>query len=207
MRTGGSSGRFWRRSLGEVSLAIIHYPVYDKNREIVATSLTNLEIHDTARTCMTFGIDLCYIVTPLARQREIAEKLIHHWRFGYGARYNPSRCEALGRVVMKGTVEEMIEDVRQRGNPLVVGTSSRERKDKTIGYEEFRHAAERGDRQVVLLFGTGWGLTDEVVAMCDRMLEPVKGGGEYNHLSLRVAIGIILDRIFGDRGGCHERSD
>lgn len=134
--------------------------------------------------------------------------MIHHWRFGYGAQYNPSRREALGRVVMKDTVEEMIEDVRRRGgHPLIVGTSSKERKEKTIGYGEFRRTAERGEHQMVLLFGTGWGLTDEVVGRCDRMLEPVRGGGDYNHLSLRVAIGIILDRIFGERGGCHERSD
>ncbi|MEN6615563.1 MAG: RNA methyltransferase, partial [Syntrophorhabdus sp.] len=50
----------------------------------------------------------------------------------------------------------------------------------------------------------GWGLTEEVVERCDRMLEPISGAGDYNHLSLRVALGIILDRIFSQRGGNHE---
>ena len=51
---------------------------------------------------MTFGIGLCYIVTPLARQREIAAKLVDHWLHGYGARYNPVRGEALKKVQGRG---------------------------------------------------------------------------------------------------------
>ena len=125
-RTKSSSERSWRRYLN-FSIGVIHYPVYDKHGNTVATSVTNLEIHDIARTCMTFGIDLCYIVTPLAKQREIAEKLIHHWIHGYGSTYNPARGEALRKVRLVSTVQEMIDHVGQKGVPLVVGTSSRER--------------------------------------------------------------------------------
>ncbi len=196
--------RFWRRSLSSVNIAVVHYPVYDKHGGIVATSITNLEIHDIARSCMTFGIDLCYIVTPLERQRDIMEKLIHHWTEGYGARYNPDRGEALQRVRIKGTVHEMIEDAGIQGKPLVVGTSSRERKEKSITYRELHEFIREGKDPSLILFGTGWGLSAEVVDMCDKMLVPVQGGGDYNHLSLRVAMGIILDRIFGRRGGYDE---
>jgi hypothetical protein len=56
----------------------------------------------------------------------------------------------------------------------------------------------------MLLFGTGWGLSNEIVDRCDKMLMPIKGNCDYNHLSLRVALGIILDRIFGERGGHYE---
>lgn len=154
---------------------------------------------------MTFGIDLCYIVTPLARQRDIMEKLIHHWTEGYGAQYNPVRGEALQRVRIKGTVREMIEDAAtDGGKPLVVGTSSRERKEKSITYRELQEFIQDGKDPSLILFGTGWGLSGEVVDMCDRMLVPVQGSGDYNHLSLRVAMGIILDRIFGRRGGYDE---
>ena len=64
---------------------------------------------------MTFGMDLCYIVTPLAKQREIAEKLIHHWIHGYGSTYNPARGEALQKVRIMGTVQEMIDHIGQKG--------------------------------------------------------------------------------------------
>ena len=153
---------------------------------------------------MTFGIDLCYIVTPLAKQREIAEKLIHHWIHGYGSTYNPARGEALQKVRIMGTVQEMIDHIGQKGVPLVVGTSSRERPNKAMTYQELNSFIEEETRPALVLFGTGWGLADEAVDGCDKMLVPIKGKGDYNHLSLRVALGIILDRIFGERGGCNE---
>lgn len=153
---------------------------------------------------MTFGIDLCYIVTPLPKQRDIMEKLIRHWTEGYGARYNPARGEALQRVRIRSTVHEMIEDAGAKGKPFVVGTSSRERKGKSITYRELHEFIRKGQGPSLILFGTGWGLSGEVTDLCDKMLVPVKGSGDYNHLSLRVAMGIILDRIFGQRGGYDE---
>jgi hypothetical protein len=53
---------------------------------------------------------------------------------------------------------------------------------------------------VLLLFGTGWGLTEEVLAAADRRLEPIQGAGDFNHLSVRAACAITLDRLLG-RGG------
>ena len=153
---------------------------------------------------MTFGIELCYIVTPLAKQREIAEKLVDHWISGYGSTYNPLRGEALRKVKILGSVEEMITHLCKKGEPLIVGTSSRERPGKSMAYNELKTFSTDGNRPVVVLFGTGWGLTDEVIDSCDRMLDPIRGGGDYNHLSLRMAIGIMLDRILGERGGCNE---
>ncbi|MCX5814040.1 MAG: RNA methyltransferase [Proteobacteria bacterium] len=181
--------------------------MYDKNRDIIATSVTNLELHDIARSCMTFGIELCYIVTPLTRQREISEKLIHHWEHGYGATYNPKRSAALKRVRIISDFNEMLEEVKINGAPIIIGTSSHERAHKAIGYRELRAWTEREERPFLMLFGTGWGLTDETTDLCEKMLIPIKGAGEYNHLSLRVALGIILDRIFGERGDKHERDD
>ena len=87
--------------MGAVSLAIIHYPVLDKRGDIVSTSITNLELHDAARSCMTFGVELCYIVTPLEKQRAIAEQLVDHWKDGYGRQYNPHRAKALEKICMK----------------------------------------------------------------------------------------------------------
>jgi len=191
-------------SLNNVSIGVIHYPVYDKRGDIVATSITNLEIHDMARTCMTFGIDLCYIVSPLAKQREIAEKLVHHWIHGYGATYNPARGEALRKVRIKADIDEMIADFSVGRRPFIVGTSSRAREGRMMTCNELGGLVGKGPQPALVLFGTGWGLTDEAVDRCDKMLEPIDGAGDYNHLSLRVALGIILDRIFSQIGGHHE---
>jgi len=46
---------------------------------------------------------------------------------------------------------------------------------------------------------SGWGLTDELLAGCDLRLPPIRGGSDYNHLSVRSACAIMLDRLYGDR--------
>jgi tRNA (guanine37-N1)-methyltransferase len=53
---------------------------------------------------------------------------------------------------------------------------------------------------VVFVFGTGSGLHEEVLGRCHMVLQPLSGGfGEYNHLSVRTAVGVVLDRFFGWR--------
>jgi len=49
----------------------------------------------------------------------------------------------------------------------------------------------------LILLGTGWGLTDEILARSDYILEPIEGDSDYNHLSVRSAAAIILDRLLG----------
>ena len=183
--------------MGAVSLAIIHYPVLDKRGDIVSTSINNLEIHDVARSCMTFGVELCYIVSPLDRQRAIAEKLIDHWKDGYGRQYNPDRAEALEKIRIRKSLAEVVGEFHDR-DPVLIGTSSKRRETST-GYGDLERQIQSDGRPYLLLFGTGWGLPSDTVARCDRTLMPIMGPGEYNHLSLRVAIGIILDRLFGSR--------
>ena len=188
--------------MGSTSLAIIHYPVLDKRGDIVSTSINNLEIHDVARSCMTFGLELCYIVTPLQKQRAIAERLVVHWRDGYGRQYNPDRAEALKKVRMKASVADVMSEF-EGVSPVLIGTSSK-RRDVSIRYSELTTWIRSDARPFLLLFGTGWGLPPDIVNACESTLLPIKGQGDYNHLSLRVAIGIILDRLFGERGGRDE---
>jgi hypothetical protein len=45
--------------------------------------------------------------------------------------------------------------------------------------------------------GTGWGVTETILAQADHALEPIQGGTDYNHLSVRSAAAIILDRVLG----------
>jgi hypothetical protein len=48
-----------------------------------------------------------------------------------------------------------------------------------------------------LLFGTGFGMAPAMLDRADFALAPLLGPGEYNHLSVRAAAGIILDRLRG----------
>ena len=52
---------------------------------------------------------------------------------------------------------------------------------------------------MLLVFGTGWGLAGEVIAGADALLEPVRAreATGYNHLSVRAACAILLDRLRG----------
>jgi hypothetical protein len=154
---------------------------------------------------MTFGVEMCYIVTPLPKQRQIARSLIDHWLNGYGRTYNPRRSEALGRIALAVDLNEVLAYLKGTEAPIVIGTSSRARGKSTLGHSAFYNLLRREERPGLLLFGTGWGLTDETLEICDAMLEPIGGAADYNHLSLRVAVGITLDRIFGQRGGEYER--
>jgi hypothetical protein len=49
----------------------------------------------------------------------------------------------------------------------------------------------------LLIFGTAWGLPENFIAEADYILNPVIGNTDYNHLSVRSAVAIILDRLFG----------
>ena len=50
---------------------------------------------------------------------------------------------------------------------------------------------------MLLLFGTGWGLTQGVTDKADFLLEPIFGiaSDGYNHLSVRSAVAIYCDRL------------
>ena len=55
----------------------------------------------------------------------------------------------------------------------------------------------RLDRPVLFIFGTGRGLTQERLMASDFLLKPVKSFSDYNHLSVRSAVAIVLDRWLG----------
>jgi len=48
----------------------------------------------------------------------------------------------------------------------------------------------------MVLFGTAWGIADELLERADCVLAPILGVSHYNHLSVRGAAAITLDRLF-----------
>jgi hypothetical protein len=183
-----------------VSIALLHYPVYDRNGRVVATAITNLDIHDLARLARTFDLFRYYVVTPVDEQRELAERIRAHWREGWGGSYNPDRKEALQLLRVTSDLDEVLYDLEasQEKRVTLVATGAGERSG-AISYEQMRDRMQRGEEHFLMLFGTGWGLADELFDWADCILEPVKGSGGYNHLSVRCAAAIIMDRLLGRR--------
>jgi hypothetical protein len=180
-------------------IALIHYPVYDKNRDIVATAVTNLDIHDIARAGRTYGVSKYYIVTPVEEQRKLVEKIRTHWLEGWGSTYNPKRKLALELLQTENSLQDAVADIEQRTGkrPKLVITGAAGRPN-SVSFAELKSLLDQDpDQPFLLLLGTGWGLTEQVFNSSDYVLEPISGGGDYNHLSVRSAAAIMLDRLFG----------
>jgi hypothetical protein len=175
----------------------MHYPVVNKNGDTIASSMTNLDLHDISRAARSYGVRTFFVVTPLDDQKVLIDRIISHWTDGYGAGYNPARKEALGLIELKTDFEEVLEHIRSNGEgvPKVVVTSARPG-CRCVGYGEFRKMIADG-RPHLLVFGTAWGLAEEFIRSADVVLEPITGEGDYNHLSVRSAAAVILDRIVG----------
>ncbi len=182
----------------EIDVALIHYPVMNKGGEIVTSSLTNLDLHDIARSARTFGLNRYYVVHPTKTLRRLGEKILEHWAVGYGASYNPNRGEALGTISIVPQFDDVLADIEARTGslPKIVTTSAR-KSEQSVTFEELRKLMDEAQQPFLLLLGTGWGLAEEILQRADFHLEPIEGFTGYNHLSVRAAAAIIFDRLFG----------
>jgi len=62
---------------------------------------------------------------------------------------------------------------------------------------ELHAQASASPAPLLLLLGTGWGLADTLIPSVSRMLAPIEGASDWNHLSVRSAGAVLLDRLFG----------
>ena len=182
---------------GQVDIALVHYPVYNKNRETIGSAVTNLDLHDLARTARTYGVGTVYIVTPYAEQQELVREIVGHWQDGYGASYNQDRKEALAVVKICDDLPQLLELVGNSPGPQLIATTANPQ-GEVLGFAQARALLDQGE-QLLLLFGTAWGLADEVFEQVDQVLAPIAGNTDYNHLSVRSAVAIIVDRLLGQR--------
>lgn len=181
-----------------MAVALIHHPVVDKNGAPITAAVTALDLHDIARAARTYGAAPFYVVTPLADQQALVDEILEHWVHGAGAHYNPDRKAALALIRTMPTLAAAWADMAEHHgtDPLTVATSARMRAED-LSCADLRQKA-RGRRPLLLLFGTAWGLADEVLEQADHRLTPIQGAGDYNHLSVRSAVAILLDRILGE---------
>ncbi len=182
-------------SAPSVAIALVHHPVIDRRGDLVTTAVTNLDLHDLARTACTYGVGRFYVVTPVAEQQDLVGRLLEHWRQGFGAEYNPDRARALGLVELAARLEDAVADWERVAGaaPLPVLTAAR-RKDG-ISYALCRELIR--ERPLLLVFGTGSGLAPQLFGRGWTVLAGIEGVGDYNHLPVRAAAAIILDRLLG----------
>ncbi len=184
--------------MADLYLALLHHPVLDKNGQVVTTALTNMDVHDIARSALTYGVRRFYVAHPVRALRLLAQRIVEHWQTGYGATYNVTRKEALSIVALEADLDGVLVAIeRETGQwPRLIATSARESPQR-MTFAELRDDLCRSTQPQLLLLGTGWGLAPEVIARADAFLEPIRGVGPYNHLSVRSAAAIVLDRLRG----------
>lgn len=178
--------------------ALVHHPVLDRGGDEVTTSVTNLDVHDIARSARTYGLRGYFVVNPIEAQHPVVQKIIDHWSTGAGVKRFPERTEAIGLVRVAFSIEEAIADIEQGAGeaPRLVATSAKGGADRS-SYAEERARLRDETRPTLLLFGTGHGLSPRVLRRCDAVLAPIEGPTAFNHLSVRAAVAITLDRLLG----------
>ncbi|MGD8229431.1 MAG: RNA methyltransferase [Desulfobacteraceae bacterium] len=179
-------------------IGLIHYPVYNKNRQKIASAITTFDLHDLSRLARTYGVKRFFVINPLEDQQRLAERVLRHWAVGYGATYNRYRKEAIELIRVVPSLEDSIREIieMEGQTPLLMATDASRQAEGALTYREAVNIIH-SKKVVHLLFGTAWGLDADLISNADYILDPVSGGTDYNHLSVRAAAAIILDRLAG----------
>jgi hypothetical protein len=186
------------------AVGLVHHPVKDRAGTVVATNVTNFDIHDIARASKAYGVDQYFIIHPQHEQLMFVSRILDHWRVGEGSRYNPMRKTALDLITTAVSVEAAARTFSQQlgGLPVeVVATTAREIPGVTRWkFRDLRESLRNPEEPAkLLIFGTGFGMTEELLRSCQGILEPIQGAppADYRHLSVRSAVTICLDRLLG----------
>jgi hypothetical protein len=176
--------------------------VVNRHHEVIASAITNLDLHDLARLARTYGLSGCFVITPLQDQQVLAKQLISHWCEGIGRELHPHRWQALELLRVVDDIEIARATIAAEvGNMPQLWATSAHPAGSTLSHRQARQLlrppAPRNAATYLLLLGTAWGLTPGVLAVCDAVLEPIRGENGYNHLSVRCAAAILVDRLLG----------
>ncbi|MXZ12453.1 MAG: tRNA (guanosine(37)-N1)-methyltransferase TrmD [Candidatus Dadabacteria bacterium] len=180
----------------KVYIALVHHPVYNSRLEVVSTAFKSIDAHDISRDATTYGVRKFYLINPVEEQRRLAGRLVDHWIEGEGKNFNETKSKAFGIISVISTIEEAVGQIEEieGEKPKIVATDARFSDDMT-GYRTLREKIFENEEPFLILFGTGSGLTLETIKAADYVLRPISGYSEFNHLSVRSAAAIVLDRL------------
>lgn len=179
-------------------VALMHDDVFLTEEKVGTSSVTSLDIHDIARSSKTYGIKEYFLVTSLVDQQRIVAKFLQFWHEG-GVEYNKNRSDAIKLVSVKSSFDEVIDAIEKKEGkrPLVIATSACNNGHNAVITYKDQERVWQQERPVLFIFGTAKGLSNELIARCDYLLLPIEGFSYFNHLSVRSAVAIILDRWLG----------
>ena len=182
-----------------IAIALVHYPVLDGQGAVVTTAVTNLDVHDLSRSARTYGCSDYFVAHPIAAQRSLCDRILAHWTDGSSGKRIPDRREALTVLRVVESLDAAIAALGGRANVEVWITAARSL-GESVSFADARARLEGQGRTILLVFGTGWGLAPSILDGGDALLEPIRAtNGDYNHLSVRSACAIALDRLLGAR--------
>jgi hypothetical protein len=177
-------------------IVLLHYPVYNKEGQIVTTAIANMDIHDIARLTKTYAANGFYIVNPISEQRNLAQQIIDHWKKGYGATFNKFRQAAFELTKIENSLLDVLNDIsHETGHAPEIVVTGANFSGELLKFAELREMLKNDRIPYLLVFGTGSGIAAEVVNTADYRLEPIRGKDSYNHLAVRSAVAIVLDRV------------
>lgn len=179
-----------------LAIALVHHPALDKEGRVVTTALTNMDVHDMARTARTYGCTEYFVVHPVEASRTMVDRIVDHWTHGSSAKRIPDRKDALSIVRPVASLDAAIEALGA-GGPVETWVTTALEIGTTMTFGDARARLATDGPPVLLLFGSGWGLAPAATSRATHVIEPIYGPGEYNHLSVRSACAIVLDRLRG----------
>lgn len=182
-----------------LAVALLHYPTKDRVGDLVATNITNFDIHDIARACRVYGIERYYLVHPIKEQLMFVERVLDHWNVGEGSKFNPMRKTALRDVRTASNLSEALKDWGHPEARAIVTSARNYEGLARFSFSSLKNELEVSSNPYILVFGTGFGLTREFIESCYGLLSPIQGDSDddYRHLSVRSAVSICLDRLLG----------
>jgi hypothetical protein len=185
-------------------VVLLHYPVTNRAGEPVTTAVTNMDIHDISRTCRTYEVDHFFLVNPLPEQAEIVNGILEYWRKDRSKEWHPDRYEALSRTTLVSTFQDVKEALKQLYPGLRVEIAMPDARpipnQETYEMTKARWQSESKPGVKVIVLGTGGGVSEQFYQEVNTYLAPIYGPmglDGYNHLSVRAAAAIILDRLLG----------
>jgi hypothetical protein len=181
-----------------VAIALVHFPVLDARGETVTSAITNLDVHDLARSARSFGASDYFLVHPITAQRELVAKIKQHWAEGSSGKRIPARKDALALVRPAASLDDALDALGGRA-AIEIWTTGAKAAPGALSIKDARARIEGEGKPVLIVFGTSWGLAPSVHEGADARLAPIVAARDasYNHLSVRAACAIYLDRLLG----------
>ena len=176
-----------QQSDSSIAVALVHYPVLNRQGETSSTAITLLDVHDFARTCAFYGVGPIYLVHPAEGMHAMVHEMLDYYLNGAGGELNPARKEVLKQVYCVKSLQEItsIDDYK------LWYTSATPPEKKAIHPSKL----PKTEGKHLIVFGTGWGLDVEKLPNANGWLSPIEGIGKVRHLSVRAALAIYMDRL------------